>query len=156
MTDAPGGGPPDFFSQPQEGTSATAADSANPFAAASAENSTPAEGLGQGEPVGDSDEMGGAAAPDGSAAEPIDPELFSGPPVADSYAPAGTGVPGEGVQLGASPNCSAMLWCGAYAQCQPGLRRPMRLLMTPDLEHTARVVTPGVNSLGLDHTRGLG
>lgn len=75
--------------------------SANPFAAPAAEATS---GDGQAAPATNMEPDQSAAAPESAAApvEPIDPELFSGPPVADSYAPAGTGVHGLAAQPGAS------------------------------------------------------
>jgi hypothetical protein len=109
-------GPPDFFSQPDG--AAPAADSANPFAAPAADATAPAPGTSQDISAA---EQAAAAAPAPAAAPPeaMDPDLFSGPPVADSYAPAGTGVQGSGAQRGAirsrvaSPSC---VWA-----CKPGL-----------------------------------
>ena len=75
-------GPPDFASQGQAD-----AESANPFAAA-------------GGPTSDEPMDSAAAAQVPAAAGPIDPDLFSGPPVADSYAQAGTGIHGSATQPG--------------------------------------------------------
>ena len=102
------------------------APSANPFGDAPAAEAAP-EAAAEAAPAEAAPAEAAAAAP---PAEPIDPELFSGPSVADSFAPAGTGTQGHTVDTGAPPrplpfgSCStAQLACcfcrGRNGVCPP-------------------------------------
>jgi hypothetical protein len=102
MEPAPHSGPPDFFSQPSSNSPAGASPTGGP-----AIGDVPSGEWGSANPFGSTQApVPSAEAPAATTAadplaapadvaEPIDPELFNGPPVADSYAPAGTGTHGN-------------------------------------------------------------